>query len=254
MKTFAISLKFISEVRATRPPADLSLAEAHIEGIKGRILKVLREKSKTATEEELLKEAEDWLHKTLNVFPRKNYNGIEQIAIPSTWVFGVLRKKVAFFKIKKLSKAVIEQTALVRPSLIGLRNKNGPIAEADIIESTIVSSDIHGKRVALKRFEVVRPPAWTETFYITFHYDIDESDVAKLLAFGRMGAGRTQGSGEFILSKIKEVERAISFLDLTCLDFLLCSFSSLILSFFRFIFICLLFVLFSAPTNKVKNE
>jgi hypothetical protein len=47
-------------------------------------------------------------------------------------------------------------------------------------------------------FETASPPCWTEMFYIISHHPgVKPETIAELLAFGRMGASRTQGYGTF---------------------------------------------------------
>ena len=67
MKAYRIVLGFMSEIRATKPPASISLAKTHLEAMRGRILEVLRAKKHEASEEELEKEMEGVVFAKLNV-------------------------------------------------------------------------------------------------------------------------------------------------------------------------------------------
>jgi len=207
MKAYRIVLGFMSEIRATKPPASISLAKTHLEAMRGRILEVLRAKKHEASEEELEKEIKKWWESTLNVFPRKQFNGGMQIAFPNTWIMGVLEERASALKLSKINRKVIKNGLMVRPRLIGLRRKGKPITEAEIIEDTVVSNDKFGKRSAIKHFEAVKPPAYTEAIYINIYTPlIDDESLRKLLEYGRLGASRGQGCGEFKLLKFEEAE------------------------------------------------
>ena len=207
MKTFKVVLKLVSELRATKPPANVNLAKRHAEAMRGRILQVLRSKKETASEKELEKELKKWLESTLNVFPRKEYNGVGQIAFPNTWIMGVLEERSSALKLSKINRKVIKNGLMIRPRLIGLRRNGKPLVDTVIVEDTVVSNDIHGRRVAIKHFEAVMPPAYTETIYINVYTPlISGESLKKLLEYGRLGASRGQGCGEFKLAYFEEVK------------------------------------------------
>lgn len=205
MKKYKIVLKILSEVRGTRPPATVSLTQRHVEAMKGRILEVLRTKKYQDDEEKLMKEVEKWWKGLLSVFPRKQYNGVEQIAFPNTWILGLLENRASALKLSKINRTVIKNSVMVRPRLIGFRRGGKPITDVDgIIETTIIARDGHP---AFKHFEIVTPPAYTEVIYINIYTElIKTEDLKKLLEFGKLGASRGQACGEFKLLRFEEYE------------------------------------------------
>ena len=189
-------LKFLSPLRATKPNHDL--VEAHIDSIRGRIVPLIRRELEKINEETIAEELEKWKNNLLSVFPRKKYNGGEQVCIPNTWVFGAMRARASSLKLRAGPSLI--NGIKISPHLIGLRNKDGPITPEKIeyITDTIVSNDKFGKRSALRAYEAIIPPAWTELITIEIYNPALRPDViAQLLEFGRMGANRTQGYGEF---------------------------------------------------------
>jgi len=225
-----VVLKFSSQVRATKPAKTANLVERHIKSIEGRLVPVLRRVKDDLTDEQLMEEIKKWRDDQLNVFQRKQYNGIDQIAIPNSWIYGVLERRVSaiklpselikqnkkqkdndtkekeeLLKLSKINSTVIQQGVSIRPKLIGLRRNKKPITEEDIdIEiDTVISNDKLGKRSAFKYFEVVNPPCYTEPIIITIHTPLlTEEIVMKLLSYGRVGASRGQGYGEFTAIKV----------------------------------------------------
>ena len=195
MSRYKLIIKFISPLRGTRPATNLT--KAHLESVRGRLIPFLRSQKPKLTEKKLEEEFQKWVHQTLTVFPRKRYNGIEQVAIPSTWIYGFLKNRVSAVKIRGINRKVIEQDIFIRPRLIGLRRGGKPITDVDeIVEDTIVSSDKFGKRAAIKHFEVINPPAYTETIYVDS--DLPRETLEKLFERGRMGASRGLGYGSCI--------------------------------------------------------
>jgi hypothetical protein len=194
-----VILKFKSPLRATKPNVDL--VERHIESFRGRVIPLLR-RELDMDEEEAVRELERWKKSLLHVFPRKQYDGVEQVAIPNRWILAFLRSRAATMKMK-LGPALVEGVE-IRPYLIGLRYRddNGlrPLTPDKLayVTDTIVSNDKFGKRSALLMFETANPPCWTEMFYIIIHHPLIKPETIKeLVSFGRMGANRTQGYGTF---------------------------------------------------------
>jgi BMFP domain-containing protein YqiC len=194
-----VILKFKSPLRATKPNVDL--VEKHVESFRGRVIPLLR-RELGMDEEEAVRELEKWKSSLLHVFPRKQYDGVEQVAIPSRWILALLRSRAATMKMR-LGPALVEGVE-IRPYLIGLRYRDDkglrPLTPDKLayVTDTIVSNDRYGKRSALLMFETANPPCWTEMFYITSHHPLIKPEtVEELLSFGRMGASRTQGYGTF---------------------------------------------------------
>jgi hypothetical protein len=189
-------LFFLSPLRATKPDHDL--VEAHIDGFRGRIIPLIRRELENVDEGTIAQELEKWKRQLLNVFPRKKYNGYEQVCIPNTWVFGAMRARAAALKMR-VGQALINSIK-ISPRLIGLRNRDGPIIPEKIeyMTDTITSNDKFGRRSALKIFETIFPPTWTESITIdVFNPMLKKETIVQLLEFGRMGASRTQGYGAF---------------------------------------------------------
>ena len=205
MKRFQVVLKICSTIRATKPPASVNLAERHVEAMRGRILTILRAKKYEEDEEKLEKEIKKWWEGTLSVFPRKQFNGCDQIAFPNSWILGVLENRASTLKLAKISRNVIKNSVMVRPRLIGLKRDGKPITDADgTIGDTVIARDGHS---AIKHFEIVTPPAYTEVIYINIYNElIKTEDLMKLLEFGKLGASRGQGCGEFKLLRFEAVE------------------------------------------------
>jgi hypothetical protein len=195
-----VVLAFSSPLRATKPNIDL--VEQHIESFRGRIIPFIRREYGDLDEAELIKQLEKWERSLLHVFPRKKFScrsgEVDQVAIPSTWVIGAIRARARTMKMR-LEPTIVAGIE-VKPNLIGLWNKDGPLTPQHLayVQDTIVSNDKFGKRVALLMFETANPPCRTERIHITIHHSsIKPETVAELLAFGRMGANRTQGYGTF---------------------------------------------------------
>jgi hypothetical protein len=191
-----VFLSFLSPLRATKPDHDL--VEAHIDSLRGRIIPLIRRELDKVDEETIARELENWKKHLLNVFPRKKYNGCEQVCIPSTWVLGAMRARASALKMR-VGQALINSIK-ISPTLIGLRNRDGPMTPEKIeyMTDTITSNDRFGRRTALKVFEMIFPPAWTESIIIdVFNPMLKKETIAQLLEFGRMGASRTQGYGAF---------------------------------------------------------
>jgi hypothetical protein len=195
-----VVLVFSSPLRAAKPNGDL--VERHIESFKGRIIPFIRREYGDLGEEELVEQLEKWKRSLLHVFPRKKFNSrhgeIEQVAIPSTWVIGAIRARARTMRMR-LEPTIV--TGLeIKPNLIGLWCRDGPLTPERLayVQDTIVSNDKFGRRVALLTFETANPPCKTERIHITTHHpSIKPETIAELLAFGRMGANRTQGYGTF---------------------------------------------------------
>jgi len=205
IKHYVVKLYFRSPLRATKPPAALNLAEKHLKAVRGRILEYLKQ-TKNLDEAKAEAEAKEWLESILNVFPRKPllYNGgeIQQVAFPSRWLLGFFEERAKALKLHSIvTREVIYQGTRIKPSLIGLIKSGKPITDEDVVitEEGIVSKK--GKQSALKHFETIFPPLVTEK--ISIFIPISEKVLQRLIEFGRLGATRGQGCGEFVGKIIK---------------------------------------------------
>jgi hypothetical protein len=199
-ESLVMVLRFNAPLRATKPNSDL--VEQHMESFRGRIIPFIRREYGDLSEDELAAELNKWKNNLLSVFPRKRFSNkrgdVEQVAIPSTWVMGAIRARAATMKLR-LGTAIVEGIE-VKPYLIGLWGRDGPLTPDKLtyVTDTIISSDKFGKRSALKIYETANPPCSTEKIHIAIHHPgVKPETVAELLAFGRMGANRTQGYGTF---------------------------------------------------------
>ena len=212
MKTYILKLCFTAPIRGTRPAADIE--ERHIAAIRGRLLEIAKKELGTKNEDKVEKEVEEWIKGNMSVFPRKQFNGTTQISIPSAWIFGFLETQIRARQLRKLSTEAIQQFYKIRPVYIGLlkpeNNKARPVTDDDVvIEKTgIISRDSAKKRSAIRRFETVYPIVLTEKIYIHSNSPMSASEEEDLLRtlfeFGRMGATRGQGYGEFKLHRLEQ--------------------------------------------------
>jgi hypothetical protein len=194
MYRYRLLIRFIGPVRGTLP-LEKNLVEAHVRAIAGRMLALGRKFADAGNEDELKQIIDDWKKNTTVIFRRKQYNGTEQLALGASQIVGVLHERARALGLSKIvSLAALKQAVFVHPALIGLRRAEGPIVVPDEIEQAPVAAS-HGS--AVRQFELVRPPAWTEVITI----DVENADVARLipqiLARGRLGASRKQGYGLF---------------------------------------------------------
>ena len=175
-----------------------NLVNTHIESLEGRLRQVVQQHYHELDEQEISEKIENWQRSLLTLFPRKDFNGRQQLAITNTHVLGFIHERSSALKLKTLTLNSVKQLVEVRPRLIGLLRGREPITSADFITDTVVSKDKFGKRSALRVFETVQPVFRTETIHITTYSPQINADIlAKLFEFGRIGASRKQGYGAF---------------------------------------------------------
>ena len=207
---YEIRLKFTSQLRATKPPSYVNLAEKHIEAMRGRVLEILKAKLPTKKEKEIEKEVKEWMEGIMTAFPRKTFklNGAEyeQVCFPARWILGFMENKIRALRLHtQIPAEAIHQNVFVKPSLIGLIKDGKPVTETVLEEEGIVSRDSSRKRSAIKHFETVLPPCYTQKFYVIVDGGISLEMMRKIFARGRLGASRGQGCGEFT-GYIKPIE------------------------------------------------
>jgi len=176
-----------------------SIVASHIQSTKGRISELVRERYLRAgimNEKEIENEVKDWLKRLQTVFPRKQYNGVEQVCITSSQVLGFVYEKSRALGMKNITLRVVKQLINVHPYLIGLRRGNKPVTETMYVEDTVVSAS-KDRRTAIKVYEVLEPPFETERFYVETHDSITIDQLREIFAFGRIGSSRKQGYGSF---------------------------------------------------------
>ena len=194
MYKFRVVLRFHSPLRATRPLEE-NLVEQHVKSIAGRMQTVAKALLNVGDEKALEELINNWKKSTTIVFPRKQYNGTEQLAIHAAQIVGVIHERAkALGKSAAVPYEVVRQAIWVKPTLIGLQRARAPITLPDRIEEVALSTP---RRSAIRVFETVDPPANTEVFTIVIENKTLAELLPTLLDHGRLGAMRKHGFGQF---------------------------------------------------------